>query len=50
MSLKTKCVAREVERRVTAVNGAMMVRADKHEVPEIVTAATAEPADVMRLA
>ena len=45
-----KCVAREVERRVTAVNGAMMVRADKHEVPEIVAAATAEPADVMRLA
>jgi hypothetical protein len=45
-----KCVALEIERGVATVNGAMMVRANQHEIAEIVTAATAEPADVMSLA
>ena len=42
-----KCVERVIEWRITAVDCTMVVRADEHEVSDIVVPASAEPADVV---
>jgi len=49
MIFEDKCASVEIKRRIAAMDGCMVIRAEEHQVLKIVGAASAEPMDMMRM-